>query len=144
MRGLQGASRSAVAPLAMQLRPIAAIWTLAFALFTVLGAITYARVLSHDGSSHWLLPVLTPGFGLYVLLVGSLLFGRGFGQAGDAAVFVGGSAAAWARVEGRARHPVGEAPKHRSTAPAHQRIAATLAPNWHPTGITQNQQWTLG
>ena len=114
----------------MQLRPIAAIWTLAFALFTVLGAITYARVLSHDGSSHWLLPVLTPGFGLYVLLVGSLLFGRGFGQAGDAAVYVGGSAAAWARVEGRARHPVGEAPKHRSTAPAHQRSQQL----WRPTG----------
>lgn len=40
--------------------------------------------------------MLTPGAGLYVLLGGSLLFARGFSRAGEAAVFIGGSAAAWA------------------------------------------------
>jgi len=80
----------------MRIRPIASLWILGFSLFAVIGALVYARLLSHDGSSHWLLPVLTPGVGLYVFLGGSLLFGRGFGSAGDAAVFIGGSAAVWA------------------------------------------------
>ncbi|WP_255147066.1 hypothetical protein [Synechococcus sp. ATX 2A4] len=139
--------------MARRLRPIAALWTLAFALFTVLGAIAYARVLSHDGSSHWLLPVLTPGAGLYVFLVGSLLFGRGFGQAGDAAVFVGGSAAAWAsllvavilvvrvvastlraprRPQGLREGPVILSAQHRSIAAAHRsNFGAQLAPHWN-------------
>ncbi len=77
---------------------IAAIWTLAFSIFALLAALAYAGLLSQNGSSHGLLllPVLTPGTGLSVVLAGSLLFGRGFGRAGEAAVFIGGSAAAWA------------------------------------------------
>jgi hypothetical protein len=77
---------------------IAATWSLAFPIFALLAALTYAGLLSQNGSSHGLLlmPVLTPGAGLYVVLAGSLLFGRGFGRAGEAAVFIGGSAAAWA------------------------------------------------
>lgn len=77
---------------------IAAIWSLAFAISALLAALAYAGLLSQNGSSHrlLLLPVLTPGAGLYVVLAGSLLFGRGFGRAGEAAVFIGGAAAAWA------------------------------------------------
>jgi hypothetical protein len=75
---------------------IAAIWTLAFSILALLAAMTYAGLLSQNGSSHglWLLPVLTPGAGLYVVMAGALLFGRGFGRAGEAALFIGGSAAA--------------------------------------------------
>lgn len=80
----------------MRRRSIAAIWTLAFALFAVLAALAYAGLLSQHGLSRGLLPVLTPGAGLYVLLGGSFLFARSFGHTGEALVFIGGSAAAWA------------------------------------------------
>ncbi len=55
--------------------------------------------------------ILLPGFALYTALNGSLLFGSGFGRAGDYIVIAIGSAAAWAalgffitRLAGHRRH----------------------------------------
>lgn len=82
----------------MRLRALASTWAIAFAALAAVGAVVYAQLPAHTGPGLWLSPVLGPGVALYDVWNGSLLFGSGFGRIGNFAVFVLGSAVAWASV----------------------------------------------
>ena len=82
----------------MRFKALVSIWAVVFAAVAAVGAVVYAQLPALTGPGLWLSPVLGPGVALYDVLNGSLLFGSGFGRLGNFAVFVLGSAVAWASV----------------------------------------------
>ncbi len=75
----------------LRIKTLSTLWAQSFAAFSLLASVAYALPPGRAAS-----PILIPGVGLYVVLNGSLLFGRGFGGLGNCLVIVVGSAAAWA------------------------------------------------
>ncbi|MCC6207321.1 MAG: hypothetical protein IT488_04135 [Gammaproteobacteria bacterium] len=75
-------------------------WVIAFVCCTIVAAVVYGLMIPgrgnsfEDGMAYFLLP----GISLYTLLNGSLLFGGGFGEAGNFFVIGLSSALAWSLV----------------------------------------------